>query len=545
MALPQNVKIFRRPLSHRPVSAGIAVWRKLSLPILSCLLSVGGCLNESGVDPSSYPYAADGKVSFSESETLIVPRYGTVDIILHSEKEFKAKGDISPFTDINVQAVVWTPGGRRFHVDGFFDGDGAGGSNGHVFKIRLCPDTEGWWSWEILSGLSELHGKGGRILCRGSLPGLFARGPIIVHPKHSRFFSTADGTPLYLMAKFLDEAAPEPIQFSHTFFSEQVIDADREEMLARHRRMKCNRLDIYLANRGDYGGIQTTPWSEKKLKEGQVVFNLSYWRMYEHWLRRLRDADMAAHIWFFADDSDFGKLPLEQRLELIRYGMARLSGFVNTIFVVCLEWEEGWSRKEVEVAGRVTQEANPWSRLVSVHGTPGDFDYPESDWADYLIIQPGNKADYDSVYTLGLTNRGAAAKPLLNEEFSLGGEDDAGRIKAWCALFAGGAGSGTGAFLPPLSDFISAVPYTALEPLAGMVVRGKAYLLGERGRELLAYLPEGDEVEINLHDFPGIWRVTWFDPRKGDWTALDPVPGGATQLFRPLGEGDWALRLVP
>jgi len=32
---------------------------------------------------------------------------------------------------------------------------------------------------------------------------------------------------------------------------------------------------------------------------------------------------------------------------LIRYGMARLSAYPNTMFVLCLEWQEGWSSTEV------------------------------------------------------------------------------------------------------------------------------------------------------------------------------------------------------
>jgi hypothetical protein len=303
-------------------------------------------------------------------------------------------------------------------------------------------------------------------------------------------------------------------------------------------------MNIYLANRGDYGGISTTPWSERALRDGRIEFDLERWRSYESWVRRLRDEGMAAHLWFFADDSDFGELPLRQRLALIRYGMARLSAFANTIFVLCLEWEEDWRRRDVDRAGRAIQEENPWRRLASVHGLPGDFKFADAGWVDYLLLQPGNNAVYDTVYTLGLKNRDAAAKPLLNEEFALGRENDAGRRKVWSALMAGAAGSGTGAYLNVLADFVKRIPLTEFAPAPAAGLPGDSYRLAAPGTGYLAYLPRGGDARIDLGGETGVWRGLRLDPRTGRWEPIEPVRGGGIRRITSSGAGDWALLLM-
>src|SRR6185436_2199893 len=111
-------------------------------------------------------------------------------------------------------------------------------------------------------------------------------------------------------------------------------------------------------------------------------FDLARWRLYELWVLELRRAGVVAHLWFFADDSGFGALPDAERKRLIRYGIARLSGYVNTLFTLALEWEEGWSTAEVDTHASYLQEKNPWKRLASVHCQIGDFDFPAAPWAD-------------------------------------------------------------------------------------------------------------------------------------------------------------------
>lgn len=471
---------------------------------------------------------------------VAVPLYGMEEIVLQSSISYNGNaGAPNPF-DLPLTARVTSPSGRRLSVDGFFDGDGQGGAAGRVFKVRISADEPGSWSWETASDVPGLNGLSGRFTVEGRLGGVFGKGPIVVRPARPRAFARRDGGPVFLAGKFLDTAAPSPLQFSHTMFSERLGENDREALLARHVGLGLNKINVYVANRGDYGGVSTTPWVGTAAAPDWTRFDLARWRMYERWVARMRDAGMVAHIWIFADDSGFGDLPDPDRRRLIRYSMARLSGFVNTMFTLALEWQEGWSPLEVETHARFLQEKNPWERLASVHGTTGPFAFPAAPWADFMDIQAGNDAGPQAVHALGLAHR-AVARPLLQEEHGLGEENAANRQKAWAAFMAGAAGVGTGASLAHLARFAASVPFERMEPADRLVVAGEAWALLERGRAWVFYLPDGGTIRANLRGGAGRFKVRWYNPRDGSFQNAPPVAGGRLRLFTAPSEEDWAL----
>ena len=476
----------------------------------------------------------------------LVPLYGTAEVVLHAGATFDgAAGSPNPFTDVTLVADVVGPGGAAIEVEGFFDGDGAGGSVGDVFRLRLFAATLGVWTWTTRSSVPALDGRTGAVTCRGTLAGVFGEGPIDVDSAHPRAFRRRDGSAVYLLGKFLDVAAPSPIQYSHTFLSEELTDADREAMLARHLGMRLNKLNVYLANRGDYRAVSTTPWLGTADANDKQRFDLARWRGYDAWVLRLRDAGLAAQLWFFADDSGFGDLPDAERRLLLRYGMARLSAYANTMFTLCLEWQEGWSSGEVEDHAAFLQAHNPWDRLASVHGTTGNFAFPTAAWADYMDIQSGNDADPATVHAMGLTNRALAAKPLINEEFGLGDEDAAHRRKAWAAFVAGAGGSGTGAFLAHLAAFTASVAFERMEPHDELAVSGRAWVLAEPGVALVALLEQGGPVELDLSSFSGTLVARWYDPRAGTFSPAGAPAGGGRASFASPSADDWVLLVEP
>ncbi|HEV2853286.1 MAG TPA: DUF5060 domain-containing protein [Thermoanaerobaculia bacterium] len=483
-------------------------------------------------------------ISAGQTAGQTVPLYGTVEIVLTSNASYNGEaGEPNPF-DLDVTAQVVSPSGRRFTVPGFFDGDGQGGAVGRVFKVRVCPDEPGTWKWTIAdgtSGVPGLSGRSGELSVSGRLPGFFGKGPIVDDPARPRFFRQQKGGPVFLTGKFLDVAAPSPIQYSHTLLSEKLSDADREAMLRRHLDLKLNKINVYLANRGDYGGVSTTPWVGTAAANDKRRFDLGRWRSYDRWVERIRDSGMVAQLWFFADDSGFGDLPDADRRRLMRYGMARLSGYVNTMFTLALEWQEGWSVEEVHASGDFLQRNNPWARLVSVHGVTGDFAFPAASWVDYLDLQAGNSADLQAVHALGLANRARAGKPLLQEEHGLGEENAENRRKAWAAFTAGAAGVGTGAFLEHLAKFASLVDFSRMEPADGLVTAGRGYALADRGRDYAVYLYGGTGVRVNLRGAAGSFKVEWYDPRKGVFQPAPPVEGGRIRIFNAPSQDDWVL----
>ena len=474
-----------------------------------------------------------------------VLRFDTAEIVLHSAVSYDgSQGTPNPFTDVQLTAQVTAPSGRKVTVDGFFDGDGAGGQSGDVFKVRVFADETGAWSWTTQSNAAGLNGQSGSFTVSGTLPGAFGNGPIVADPTHPRYFKYRQGSPVYLLGKYLDRAAPLPIRFSHTMLSEQRTDADRQALLDRHLGMGLNKINVYLANHTDYSSISTTPWLGTADANDKTRFDLQRWRLYEQWVRKMRDSGMAAQLWFFADG--LGDLPDADRKRLIHYGMARLSGYVNTVFTLMTEWQEGWTTTEVDTHMVYLNQHNPWDRLATVHGLPGDFSFPTAPWADYIDLQAGvsSSVTHDLVHDLGLTNRQKAVKPMMQEEFCMGDENDASRQMLWAAFTSGAAGSGTGAYLKPFSQFVKTIAFERMAPADGLVVTGSAYVLAEEGTSYVAYLYDGGTAAIDLSAATGTIEVDWFNPRTGVFQDAPSVSGGASRSFTSPGTGDWVLRLT-
>ncbi len=478
-----------------------------------------------------------------------VPVYDTAEVVLHSAQTFDGNsGTPNPFTSVTLTLTVVAPDGRNFQVDGFFDGNGAGGAVGNVFKARIFLDQPGTWSWTSSSATSGLNGQSGQISCSGSLPGLFAKGPVIVPASTPRYFAHADGTPLLLLGKMLDfDAIPD--QFTTFWFlSETLSENDRRDELDYQRSLGVNTMAIYLFNEGDFNnGIHpTNPWVGSCPGCDRTRFDLAHWRTYETWARTLRDEGMVAQFWFFADDSGVGGFSMADRLRLIRYGMARMSAYANTMFVVTLEWEEGWTASEVDQAGQHLQSFNPWRRLASVHGSPGPFDFPNASWANYMDLQIGILDDWTSNHQNALESRALAAKPSFCQEFAQGYESGFSRIKAWSVFLAGQAGVGSGAYLAWMAEFARTVPFQRMAPADNRIISGAAYCMAEAGLQYVVYFPEGGTALVDLSGTSGTLDVQWFDTRTGQWSSGGTVTGGGTVSFTsPQGSEDMALWLRP
>ncbi|NOY83188.1 MAG: DUF5060 domain-containing protein [Kiritimatiellaeota bacterium] len=447
----------------------------------------------------------------------------------------------NPFTEVDLHAVTKGPDGTTRTVTGFYDGNGEGGQNGVIWKLRFCPDLPGTWTWTTRSNLPELDGATGRFECVPS-----ARpGPVIAA---GRSFRHAAGDPVFLIGNFLDDAAPPRRRYSHTLFSERLSDLDRRAIVERAAGVHgANKINVYLANRGDYGGLSTTPWLGTAGRNDKTRFDLKRWHMFEDLVRGLDRRGMIAELWFFADDSNFGKLSTADRHRLIRYGMARLGAFPNTMFVLCLEWQEGWSREMVAADVKFGQAHNPWKRLWSVHGVNGNFAFPDQPWVDFKATQPGNDIRPVACNAHTRYNVEVGEGPLLVEE--LGHSSAANRVRvranAWAAFCGGAAGVGTGADLDRLRTFIETrhVPFWRMVSDNSIASRGFARL--EYGREIVVYVPAGvGPIRILLA--PGVWRGVWFNPRDGaspGQVAVHETEGGGRRPFFPPGAGDWVLHL--
>lgn len=481
---------------------------------------------------------------------MVVAQYDTNDVSFASRKTYSAISPwFNPFTEIDIALEMISPSGLKHRARGFYDGDGNGGLHGKIFKVRICPDEPGLWHWQSQSNLPELDLIKGSFNVTGTLPGVYSQGPVTVLKADPKRFAFSNQRPVFLLGKFLDIDQPMFLKYTHTLFSEQWTDSQREEMLNHQLDLGVNKMNIYLANKGDYGNIATTPWPGISSYNFKSRFDLRRWHQYEDWTKRLRDRGIAAHLWFFADDSGFKDLSDQERDQLITYGMARLSGYVNTLFTLALEWQEAFTESEVREAGIVAQNNNPWERLVSVHGLSvsgvredEDSVFFDEDWLDFIEIQTGFVAHH-KIYELGNRYRGLDNKPLILEEFSLGENTTEQRINTWAAIMTAPAGIGTGSGIKAVSTFLREIDISKFDPAPDLVATKNAYAIASSDGRAVIYVYKNRSVTVT----PGKINAAqgqWFDPRTATFkgSRFELVAGRPARL--PTEE-DWVLLITP
>jgi hypothetical protein len=74
----------------------------------------------------------------------------------------RGRGEPNPF-DVKLDVEFCSPGGRHYRVPGFYDGDGRGGLDGDVWKVRFSADETGRWTYTTISDNRQLDGKTGQL----------------------------------------------------------------------------------------------------------------------------------------------------------------------------------------------------------------------------------------------------------------------------------------------------------------------------------------------------------------------------------------------
>ncbi|MBI4603971.1 MAG: cellulase family glycosylhydrolase [Planctomycetes bacterium] len=161
-------------------------------------------------------------------------------------------------------------------------------------------------------------------------------------------------------------------------------------------------------------------------------------------------------------------------------------------------------------------------------------------------------------------------QPAVFDTDGIGSPDDATvRAAAWTAFASGGHVSYLDDSLQPgaehggdlqgsrraalrrqlghLAAFARTTRFWELEPdgglAKGLVVEGRAFAAAST-REVIAYLPAGGAVRLDLTRLQGRLEARWHDPREGGAGEAFDLQGGAERELRAPDERDWALRAV-
>jgi len=93
-----------------------------------------------------------------------------------------------------------------------------------------------------------------------------------------------------------------------------------------------------------------------------------------------------------------------------------------------------------------------------------------------------------------------------------------------------------------LAGFTKQVAFWEMRPKDAMVRAGEA-LAFSSPEEVVAYLPKGGKVTLDLGGLQGPLTARWFDPRKGEWGKAFEAQTARESEFSAPSDEDWVLHL--
>lgn len=509
----------------------------------------------------------------SVSAQISVPLYSMFETTVTNVNNYTNKFD---FNEIQLDVTFTAPNGNRtIDFYGFHDGDGNGGQNGNIWKIRFMPDETGTWSYTYLwsgSGVKPAGGSGSFTVTAST--STFA--PIKVDPLHPHYFTDTRGNPFFWNGDtewfFLSH---EP---GYGGKAGGITNTDRKAAIDFLASKKVNNLLITMANDDDYDVYPFLGTKEPTdpIPYDQSRFNVSRMKEWDDIVSYMKSKKVIADLWFYSDSSG-GVIPPANSAEedlYFKYMIARFASYSNISWNLALEYSEYRSAAWVTTRAANVKALDPYNRLLSVHQRNDDYDFDGNTNLDHTSLQRLG-ASHSVLNNVILTNRSNTANagkpiPICHEEFYIegaSGNETQNRQGMWAITLAGGCfkSASLGWWIPTpagsldygtemvhfddathLFDFVhrallnySQLPYSQMQPSNNLRVSGSAgYVSSIPGSLYLVYLPSGGSIQFNLSGASGrTFKQTWFNPQTGQYnTTLPNVSGGTNvTLTTPSG----------
>ena len=463
-------------------------------------------------------------------------------------------------------------GSAEITVQGFWDGDGRGGTSGNVFKLRFCATRPGRWTLaKVESNRPELAGQrqGQSIVAEDcQLRGFWE---VDDESPGRRWYRRSDGSHQYILGNthysFLSGYGPEGRPIGND------VAADVRGNAEYFKKLRLGLTGCRYPNPdekpflddageptddGDYSHRPNPRWFHQR---ADVAVRTAF------------EVDLIADLILCGPDTEDSRSTLRagagggDPTPWLRYVAARYGSYPNVWICLCNEFDiKSPSYTPIQTAefGRTIRRFLPYPTPLSVHTVPktlwpGEFDSLPP-WHDHQIIQkklrnltPSADA-IEEVWRNG-GGKGPRNKPTINDELSYQGDGDkhseGDTIESHLGALLGG-GYGTTGFKPGnklghyfwgnfnpaehtaagnlrfLRETVDAeVTFWRMAPgtdifenldgeFRSLAWPGREYLLGSnRARSgIVAHLPEGQ------------WAVTRHDVVAKESTVLDRAASG-------------------
>ncbi|GJL54392.1 MAG: hypothetical protein NPIRA02_15240 [Nitrospirales bacterium] len=524
---------------------------------------------------------------------MISPAFGQAQVGLYDKWETSitnSKKYSNPF-DYNVielRATFTSPSGAKTNFFGFYDGNGRGGQDGNVWKLRFMPNKVGTWTYSYSWTDGTSGGSGNfRVVDSG------LSGPLVIdnNGTNSWYFKDSRGKPFHFRGydlHHIDTYSPNDNPYTRDIsWFKNVIN---KEMVNKGYNftmldLPTDRVHTYRSNNAD------TLWvNETDVKK----FNIRAWRGVEDILNHMKSRNIYAITFagmiFHGNGRPGGVYNFNDFKVFMRYYVARLGAYSNFFgWSPVWEWTDVWSDSQVNQIMNQIQSWDPFKRLLTIHDCA---DNNFSGWLDFSMRQAARKSgsgfvSLNSVFSANSRTAGAQqngvgrcdasggvasrflGKPIIGSEdiwensrgvFGQPKNSREVRRTAWGVQMAGvmplysewnpwsgGKGTGKEGVRRMFDFFYSKTQYRQYKQLNNLVSKSARQIAsGKEGLEYLVYDENGGAITINLSGAGGsnTFDVLWFNPTTGATQNGGTVKGGASRTLQSPISGDTVLLLT-
>lgn len=397
------------------------------------------------------------------TELTSVPQYSVAEIAFRGPMQHASA---TPTRDIQLAVTFQHESGApEFTVQGFFDGDGQGGIEGDVFKVRFCPTQPGTWKLiAVESNRPELANQHLNAVLSSTPSQLHGFWQVDPTSPGNRWYQRSDGSHAYIVGNT-----------HYTFLTERGLQGlptggnIADDIAANAKYFKKLRFGL---QSGQYPHPSEKPWLDDS---GQPTDDGNFChRPNPAWFHCRVDLavkcglehDLITDLILAGPDTPESRTTLKAEhnggdaTPYLRYIAARYSSYPNVWICLCNEYDikqPRYTQAEIADLGVSLRKYLAYPTPLSVHdgsriGWSAKFD-TLPDWADHQIIQKKLRAiapaaDAIAYVTSGIDGTGPRHKPTINDELSYEGAGDShsqeDTIAAMCGAFLGGGYATTG-----------------------------------------------------------------------------------------------------
>ena len=281
-----------------------------------------------------------------------IPLWGRFETVIENARTYA-----NPFRDVELDAVFTSPSGRTVKFFGYYDGDGLGGQEGHVWKLRFMPDEVGAWSYAAAFS-DGTPGCRGRFSCvaQDARP-----GPLRIDGTSLRF---ADGTRFFPRSYYFSEAFSGTPPYwdsivARVFGSQYRYNVCcttfwQGPLIERHRWNNLPYNGFYPIHDGDYTRLDVAVWKHADEVLGELESRGAVWFNFDGFVPNV-GGEMGAQ-----------RCDFESQTVYVRNAVARLAPYWNFVWNVAFEWREFMSPEQVRRIADYTRSLDPWTQSESI-----------------------------------------------------------------------------------------------------------------------------------------------------------------------------------